>query len=258
MSLTHPLSAYNTPQHFQDSYPEFPLTQADAKGASKILDALANNSETVKYAGKATARIAGNAPYEEVAKALKNNGVWLDKKAGEIVKSIAKESIKANGEDLEKGLIKGLLRYANPEEFEKIKDLGELLLSKTKDVVNTLPVDENLVKALSKYDTFFKGNNPYTRGSILAEGYTIGKGVKLGSGKYLAGNAITGAANMLLNSGAKLPLDIAQALASKGELSRNLGTFREMRLPDAKAYTPFGKVFIATNKPINHDFLFTA
>lgn len=59
---------------------------------------------------------------------------------------------------------------------------------------------------------------------------------------------------MLLNSGAELPLDIAQALASKGELSRNLGTFREMRLPDAKAYTPFGKVFIATNKPISSMF----
>lgn len=229
----------------------FPLTQADAKGASKILDALANNSETVKYAGKATTRIAGNAPYEEVAKALKNNGEWLDKKAGEIVKSIAKESIKANGEDLEKGLIKGELRYANPEEFEGIKDLEELSLSKTKDAVNSLPVDEKLVKALSKYDTFFKDSNPYAKGSLLAEGYTIGKGVKLGSGKYLAGNAITGTANMLLNSGAELPLDIAQALASKGELSRNLGTFREMRLPNAKAYTPFGKVVAATNKPIS-------
>ena len=228
----------------------FPLTQADAKGASKILDALANNSETVKYAGKATTRIAGNAPYEEVAKALKNNSEWLDKKAGEIVKSIAKESIKANGEDLEKGLIKGELRYANPEEFETLKDLEELSLSKTKDAVNSLPVDENLVKALSKYDTFFKDSNPYAKGSLLAEGYTIGKGVKLGSGKYLAGNAITGTANMLLNSGAELPVDIAQALISKGELGRNLGTFTEMRWPSAKTYTPFGKIVTATNKPI--------
>ena len=231
----------------------FPLTQADAQGASSIRDALAYQEglADVRIAGKASSRIAGDAPYEEVAKALKNNAKWLSKKAGEITETISKEAVKANGEELEKGLSKGNLKYVNPDDFNTTKDLEKLQYSDVKDATHTMPVNQDLTKNLAKYNEYFRDANPFAKGTALAEGYAIAKGVKLGSGRYLYGNAITGAANMLLNSGLDLPLDIADALKSKNSLARSLGIHREMILPETKTYTPVGKAFAMTNKPVS-------
>ena len=75
----------------------------------------------------------------------------------------------------------------------------------------------------------------------------INKGTKLASGTYLGANAIGGAINAILASGLYTLDDFTRALKTHGQLSKNLGTYRNVStLKDAK--TPWLKPITTVNK----------
>ncbi|MCM1324139.1 MAG: hypothetical protein NC218_08250 [Acetobacter sp.] len=176
-----------------------------------------------------TRRVYGNAPYEEIVKQLKKPEEFLEGViTSNIDKAISRDLLNGavGGQTFQTTKLKDMV-FLNRELLERGDLKGALTeLRKNKVLADDIPVDKYFAKALK--DQRDVGGALH---GLAKEGYQTGKGVLMAAGGYLGPNAITGAANAIMNSKGFILNDIMDAIRSNGRISKNLGTFRRGNLP---------------------------
>lgn len=182
-----------------------------------------------RYAGKGSSREYGSATSEQLAKAYTEA---LDK----TIQQIAEAKMDRTVSDR---VLQGTFSDGTPLVTEATK--------KVKYIDSNLLQDGRLTSALrSARDEMFDGAIPIdatTHGSLLNQfgrlggnifagglndAYGLMKDAILSSGTYLGGNALSGMANMVLNSNIGLFDDMINAVRSKGQLAEKLGVARQL------------------------------
>lgn len=206
----------------------FPVTHALAsvEEATSTL-AKAASGEAAERAGQLSNRLWGTSPYEEIARAL-------DQRADELMTGLSRQYIDRriangilNGElggfslGAQKGRGVKYLDRALLEEGQLDKALRGMRAKKLNpdDVEIDLAVADELNKQLLN-------PNGGAVNNATKEIAQIGKQVMLAQGTYLGANAITGATNAIMNSGAFIVNDIIDALKSKGNLAKQAGVYQ--------------------------------
>lgn len=226
----------------------FPITHALAEAVDlKKLGRRVDDLDRI-YAGKFSTREYGLTPYTEVAKSLKRPSEFLDGLSQQYVGRAIKDELqigtlnsKSVASAIEKDNVyipKSLLEGADT--FQKIQEKAS-----TKPInVDDIAIDKRVLKELA--------NQTKQVGKFFAQDwandlYAIAKSAMLASGTYLGANVIGGAINTVMSSGLHTLDDFAHALKTHGQLSKNLGTYRNVSsLKDVK--TPWLKPIQAVNK----------
>ena len=203
------------------------------------------SNEGRRFAGKSSSREYGTASSEEVAKAYRNIHKFLDDVTTDKVRQEITRNILANGTiDGERSLV-GI--GSRPSDIRYIN--GEALANG--NLVDALNTASNTAKdgaiAIDKYNlNALKSLLKPTGGAFtgaLADVHNLAKESFLASMQYLGGNIMSGAFGTALESGSLNGLikDAASAIASKGQLARELGVYREPRIDTRRFKTSGGK-----------------
>lgn len=199
-----------------------------------------------RFAGKSSSREYGTASYEDITKAYKNVHQFLDDVAAQRVRDEIGKNMLASGTI--DGAIKLVgsniaandIRYLNADLVSEGR-LLEAISTASKNISDgAIAIDKYNLKAL---EGMLKPTGSPFKSGIMNDVYNLFKETALASGLYLGGNLQSGVLGTVLNSGTPNGLikDIASAIASKGELSRQLGTYRRIRPTDRRYTTGFAK-----------------
>ena len=182
-----------------------------------------------RLAGKASSREYGTATPEQIAKAYADS---LD----ETIMNIAESK-------LDRHVSESVLRGEFPDgtpltdiNSKELKYIDSALLqdgrlqsalrtAKDSAFEGAIPIDLNYYNALRNQFGRVE-NTPFT--GAFKDGYGLLKDAVLNSGFYLGGNALSGAANAVINSNIGIFDDMLNAAKTKGELARKLGAYREI------------------------------
>ena len=218
-------------------------------------DVLVDTAERV-MAGRFTNRIFGNATYEDIAKELLKPQRWLDSQ----IKSMVERQI--SSEILNNGTLAGKpLNLGNPKdtlyvsrEVLENSDLSKIKKSATNSpATNTdIAIDKNIINEIDKQSAILRSSNPF-KDPMMREGYNLAKGTMLASAGYLVGNLQTGIANTILNAGINpigLASDVANTIMTRGNLIKELGTYRNLKRTTREYKTPVLKQIGQANAPI--------
>lgn len=211
------------------------------------------------FAGRYSTRAWGNASYSDIAKQLLNPYEWVDAQT----RAWIEEGI--TREIMEKGTLGGRplveegakkVKYIEPVDGESKVSLKHALdtASDTPLSEKSIAIDADLVKELNNQVKNMV-SNPFKSGSFLSDTYTVTKQNWLNTLGYLAGNATTGLYNALMNAGLSpvgFAQDIIDAVRTKGKLAKQVGTWRELRMPEARVKNPVLKTVATANKPISY------
>lgn len=209
----------------------FPITHAmdEAAEIDKTLKAASGLDDAKRiYSGKFSTREFGTQAYADIAKALS--------KPDEYVERLSKQYIGNNiARQLEDGMLAGesvLAKDAKEAKYVSKEALqsGDILkaldnASDTATKGDDIPINKHVVRELKQQLKPFGSPFGY---QILNDFYNLGKGQMLASGTYLGANAIGGGITSLLASGTNILDDIANAIATRGRLSKELGTYRRV------------------------------
>ena len=207
----------------------FPITHAmdEAAEIDKSLKAASELNDAQRiYSGKFSTREFGTQTYEDIARALS--------KPDEYVERLSKQYIGNNiARQLEQGVLAGESVLAKSEKEAKYVsrealqsgDILKALDNATDKAVraNDIPINKYVVGELKRQLKPFGSPFGY---QLLNDVYNLGKGQMLASGTYLGANAIGGSITSLLASGTNILDDVANAIATRGRLSKELGTYR--------------------------------
>lgn len=201
----------------------FPVTHGlaeVAKGTGNVID----ESQRV-MAGRFTTREYGNAAYEDIAKQLREPDEFLQNLARQYVDRYVAESI-SSGRLADLSVSPRGNRdtiYVNREELLN-SDVPTALKNATREkkLDNDIPVSREVANEIRHQ--LQMDNTPMS--GFMDALYRLGRSNMLAQGTYLGANAITGAANAILNSGQYILDDIIGAIQSKGRLARELGVER--------------------------------
>lgn len=176
-----------------------------------------------------TRRVYGNAPYEEIVKQLRKPEEFLEGIiTSNVDKAISRDLLNGavGGQAFQPAKLKDTV-FLNRQLLERGDLKGALTELRNKRVLaDDVPVDKFFAKALK--DQRDVGGALH---GFMKEGYQTGKGVLMAAGGYLGPNAITGAANAILNSKGFILNDIIDSIRSSGRISKSLGTYRRGNLP---------------------------
>ena len=211
--------------------------------AQKLRDELG-----IKYKGKFTPQIVGKMTYEAIADNYRNAGVMLDNLA-----NTAENAFKTDIVDGKLGS-QPLVKADTPIEDIVYLPKDDVLNKPVKDyeasVLDSLPDGANPDDYVAiQRDTVRKiveSRTPHEFVSgLLGDIYKIARSSLLGGGTYVGGNAITSAASTATAANLHYLDDIAAALKSRGNLSKDLGIYRYDR--PVKYDTRFGEIAGAVN-----------
>lgn len=177
-----------------------------------------------------TRRVYGNSSYDDIVKQLKNPDEFLEGVlTSNIDKAISRDLLNGavGGQDIaSKTALKDMV-YLNRELLQRGDLQGALTeLRKNKVLADDIPVNKYFAKALKDQRDVGGALHGFAK-----DMYNTGKGVLMAAGGYLGPNAITGAANAIINSNIGLLGDIYSAIKSQGRISQSLGTYRRGNLP---------------------------
>lgn len=223
-----------------DSGKIFPVTHSGDEALRTIEGTLADDTSRY-YAGRYSSREFGNATYGELVDRLFRNEKWLDDKVFDFAENkIIDDILNTNslgGEKLANNLQDVL--YLDRNKLKEGNLRGALRTAKAetpKDLERFVPVERGIAKELE--------NQLYNSGSplrgILADMSSAIRTSMLSQGLYLAGNAITGGTNAIINSSVNLLNDIGASIATRGKLARELGLSRVDKA--RKMQTPVGEI----------------
>jgi hypothetical protein len=202
------------------------------------------SDEGRRFAGKSSSREYGTATYPAIAQAYRDIHGFLDDVTAQRVKSEISNNILNTGtidgatKVVGDGVKPSDIRYVNPDLLAEGK-LGEAITrASSTPKEGAIAVDKYNIRAIN--DMLKPTGTPYKQG-ILGDVYNLFKEQALASGIYLGGNLASGAFGTLLNSNTGLLKDIIASIGSKGRLSKELGTFRQIRPSDRRYSTTAGK-----------------
>lgn len=226
----------------------FPITHALAEAVD--LEKLGGRVDDLDriYAGKFSTREYGLTPYAEVAKSLKRPSEFLDGLSQQYVGRSIKDELqsgKLNGKSVASAIEKDnvYIPKASLEGTDTLQKIQEKASSKPINA-DDIAIDKRVLKELSNQTKQF---GKFFATDLANDLININKGTKLASGTYLGANAIGGGINAILASGLHTLDDFTHALKTHGQLSKNLGTYRNVStLKDAK--TPWLKPITTVNK----------
>lgn len=218
-------------------------------------DVLADTAERA-MAGRFSNRIFGNATYEDIAKELLKPQGWLDSQLKSMVERQISNEILNNGTLAGKSLNLGNPKdtlYVSKEVLEG-GDLSKVKKSATNSPATSsdIAIDKNIINEIDKQASVLRSGNPF-KDSMLRDAYNLAKSTMLASGGYLVGNLQTGIANTLLNAGVNpigLAGDIANTIATKGKLAKELGIYRNLKRTTKEYNTPVLKQIGKINAPV--------
>ena len=230
----------------------FPITHAGEK--IDAIDDLYRASTGVDdldriYAGKFSTREFGLTPYTDIAKNLRRPDEFL-RNLGEqyIGRNIKDELVNGtlNGESVAARNAKNNV-YLSQEALAGDKTFSSLEKQATRVPLSPtdVAIDKNVLKELA---TQTKGVGRYFGNDLMNDIQNVGKSNMLASGTYLGANLIGGAINAALASGFHTLDDLTNAIKTKGQLSKNLGTyrnageFRTVKSPVLKQLDAFNKM----------------
>ena len=209
------------------------LAEVDTSVSNKLTRAA--RKSRADEAGRFAERVYGNATYEDIAKQLVDTQNWLENKATQLVeKELGREIINS-------GTIGGVNIVADAAEKgakflsrAEIEDSGLLpALANAKTVASSaddIPISKGMYNALKDQLELSRSSNPFPEG-FLRDATSAGKTSKLSSGGYLFGNLITAASNLAMDNLFN-PITTARALgeaiASKGQLLKEMGIYRQV------------------------------
>ena len=202
----------------------------------------------IKYKGKFTPQVVGKMTYEAIADNYRNAGVMLDNLA-----NTAENAFKTDIVDGKLGS-QPLVKSDTPIEDIVYIPKDDILNKPVKDyetsVLDSLPEGANPDDYVAiQRDTVRKiveSRTPHEFVSgLLGDIYKIARSSLLGGGTYVGGNAITSAASTATAANFHYLDDIAAALKSRGNLSKDLGIYRYDR--PVKYDTRFGEIAGAVN-----------
>lgn len=210
----------------------FPVTHAGEKAAS--MDDLYRSASGYDdldriYAGRFSTREFGLTPYENVAKNLRRPNEFLEglgqQYLGRNIKDDLLNTGKLNGRDITAINPKDNV-YLTREALEGDKTFEALNKSATNVPINADDI------AISKYTlqelaTQTKPIGRFFASNTLNDLQNVNKASMLASGTYLGANIIGGGLNSLVASGLYTLDDLANAIKTKGALSKNIGTYRK-------------------------------
>lgn len=226
----------------------FPVTHALAEAVDlKKLGGRVDELDRI-YAGKFSTREYGLTPYAEVAKSLKQPSEFLDGLSQQYVGRSIKDELQngtLNGKSVASTIEKDNVyvpktALEGTDTFQKIQEKASPKPINADDIA----IDKRVLKELT--------NQTKQVGKFFAQDwandlYAITKGSMLASGTYLGANAIGGSLNAIMSSGLHTLDDFTRALKTHGQLSKNLGTYRNVSsLKDVK--TPWLKPIQTVNK----------
>jgi hypothetical protein len=185
-----------------------------------------------RFQGKSSSREFGTATPEAQAKAWKDNLlVYVDdvvkqRVADEFADNILKGTIDGQNPLVTTATKPQDVRYVNPASLAK-GSLVEAMANVSKEAVDGwIPIDNAYVTAIKGH--FFRPESAFkgTWGDL----FKLGRSTMLASGNYLGGNVLSGAYGTLINETglAGTVRDTINAIKSKGDLSKRLGTYREV------------------------------
>ena len=199
----------------------FPVTHGLAN-VEKTGEAVARGAGDL--AGQFSRRAYGTSTFADIANQLKKPQEFLEN-------TVDKYIDKAIATDLLRGTLGGQkILPDNPNRAvflnRELLERGNLRaaiseIRKKRVLPDDIAIDKDILNALK--------NQRETGGALGGYAkalYNTGKSTLLAQGTYLGANAITGAANALMNSNAFILNDIINAIGTKGKLSKQLGTFR--------------------------------
>lgn len=203
------------------------------------------SNEGRRFAGKSSSREYGTATYPAIAQAYRDIHGFLDDVTAQRVKSEISNNILNTGtidgatKVVGDGVKPSDIRYINPDLLAEGK-LGEAISrASSTPKEGAIAVDKYNIRAIN--DMLKPTGTPYKQGA-LGDVYNTFKENALASGIYLGGNLISGAFSTLLNSNTGLLSDIVASIGSRGRLSKELGTFRQIRPSDRRYSTTAGKI----------------
>lgn len=230
----------------------FPVTHAGEKAASvdDLYRAASNYDDLDRiYAGRFSTREFGLTPYKEVAKNLHRPSEFLEglgqQYLGRNIKDDLLNTGKLNGKDVV---------ASNPKDnvyLSRVALEGDKTFEALSKSATNVPVKADDI-AISKYTlkelaTQTKPIGRFFANDIMNDFQNVNKASMLGSGTYLGANIIGGGLNALVASGLYTLDDLANAVKTKGVLSKNIGTFRKTSVfRDVK--TPVLKQINLTNR----------
>ena len=202
----------------------------------------------IKYKGKFTPQVVGKMLYEAIADNYRNAGVMLDSLA-----NTAENAFKADIVDGKLGsqpLVKANTPVEDIVYISKDDVLNKPIKEYETSVLDSLPEGANPDDYVAiQRDTVRKITESRTPhefvSGLLGDIYKIARSSLLGGGTYVGGNAITSAASTATAANLHYLDDIAAALKSRGNLSKDLGIYRYDR--PVKYDTRFGEIAGAVN-----------
>lgn len=226
----------------------FPVTHALAEAVD--LEKLGGRVDDLDriYAGKFSTREYGLTPYAEVAKSLKQPSEFLDGLSQQYVGRTIKDELQngtLNGKSVASTIEKDNV-YIPRSALEGADTLQKIREKASTKPINAddIAIDKRVLKELSNQTKQF---GKFFATDLANDLININKGTKLASGTYLGANAIGGGINAILASGLHTLDDFTRALKTHGQLSKNLGTYRNVStLKDAK--TPWLEPITTVNK----------
>lgn len=230
----------------------FPVTHAGERAASMddLYRAATDYDDLDRiYAGRFSTREFGLTPYEDVAKNLRNPSEFLEglgqQYLGRNIKDDLLNTGKLSGRDVVAANPKDNV-YLTREALEGDKTFEALSKSATNVPVNAddIAISKHTLKELA---TQTKPIGRFFANDIMNDLQNVNKASMLGSGTYLGANIIGGGLNSLVASGVYTLDDLANAIKTKGALSKNIGTYRKTSA-FRKVKTPVLKQINLANK----------
>lgn len=229
----------------------FPITHAGEKIDS--IDDLYRASTGVDdldriYAGKFSTREFGLTPYTEIAKNLRKPDEFLRDLGEQYVGRNIKDELLTgtlNGESVASTNAKNNV-YITREALEGSKTFEAIEKQATNVPLSStdIAIDRKLLSELKDQT---KSVGKFFNTDLMNDIYNMGKSSMLASGTYLGANVIGGGINAIMASGLNTLDDLAQAIKTHGQLSKNLGIYRNAE-DFRKVKTPVLKQINTINK----------
>lgn len=203
----------------------FPVTHVNAMelGTQRVAD-IASAADRTLNRGRFSERVLGTQTYQDIANQLVKPDLFLEQLgrrfldrnlsnailAGEfgglsIAPSAAKNTVFLDRKLLENGNVSEALKR----------------MEKTAQRADDISMDKWTAQSLKE-----QLESGAALQGFLGNAYRIGKSNLLAQGTYLGANAITGASNLLMNSGAYAISDLIDAVKSQGKLAKEMGLYR--------------------------------
>lgn len=209
----------------------FPITHAgeQAEPIDAIYRAATGYDDLDRiYAGKFSTREFGLTPYKYVAENLAKPDKFLEglgqQYLGRNIKDELLSTGKLNGKDIVSANPKDNV-YLTRAALEGEKTFETLSKTATNVPINAddIAISKHVLKELG---TQSKPIGRFFANNIMNDLQNVNKASMLASGTYLGANIIGGGLNSIMASGLYTLDDLANAVKTKGLLSKNLGTYR--------------------------------